>query len=478
MDLTSPATWGWLYVISEWAIRIGMLLVVPFRRSPEAAKGWLLLTFFLPWAGLILYWVIGRPKYPVWRAKRFHKLPAMYQAVRERLEAKLTPFHPEEPPFVATASALVQNLGHFGLLGGNAVELLADYDGSIDRLVADIDGATHHVHLLYYIFADDETGLRVVAALERAVQRGVICRVLVDYLGGRRWAKGLGKAMQRAGVDFHRVLPVHFFRRKSARADLRNHRKIAVIDGRTAYIGSQNLLNSTFKPGMVYEELVARMTGPVALQLQGTFVADWYLETEEALNAPEWFPEPVAAGNVAAQVLPSGPDFAATNVQQFIVALMYAARQRIVITTPYFIPDAAILQALETAVRRGVAVHLVVSRIADQFLVSMAQRSYYAQLLEAGVHVHLYHERFLHAKHMSVDDAVSVIGSSNMDIRSFVLNAEVSLIVYDTEVSLQLRRQQERYFSGSEKLLLHTWRQRSQVAKFSENMARLMSPLL
>jgi cardiolipin synthase len=343
--------------------------------------------------------------------------------------------------------------------------------------VTDIDQAANHVHLLYYIFADDATGARVIAALERAVKRGVLCRVLVDFLGSRRWSRSLGEKLNAAGVTMRRVLQVGFFRRKSARADLRNHRKIAVIDGRIAYTGSQNLVDAEFKPGITYEEMVVRVTGPVVLQLQAVFVADWFMETEETLDTPNVFPEPIGAGTTSAQVLPSGPDYETSNVSSLVIDLIHGARERVVITTPYFIPNGALLQALDTVVRRGVEVHLVVSRLADQLLVSLAQKSYYEQLLEAGVRIHLYRDRFLHAKHLSID-AVSVIGSSNMDVRSFVLNAEVSLIVYDREVTARLREQQERYFAGSDLLSLEQWQKRSLMAKVCENLARLMSPLL
>jgi cardiolipin synthase len=478
MDFTHPATWGTLYVLSEWIIRLVMVVVVPLRRSPEAAKGWLLLVLFQPWVGLALYLMIGRPTYPRWRAARFARLPEQFRPVLERLARSRERFSPALPPELAPEAVLVQNLGSMRLLSGNNVELLADYDGAIDRLVADIDTATNHVHLLYYIFADDAAAGKVVAALERAVKRGVVCRVLVDYLGARRWARGLGPKLAAAGALYHRVLPVTFLRRKSARADLRNHRKVAVVDGWVAYTGSQNLINADFKPGITYEEMVVRVTGPAVLQLQAVFVADWFMETEQMLDAAAVFPEPAAAGPVLAQVMPSGPDYPATNVPQAVAALIHAARERVVITTPYFIPNAALLQALDTAVRRRVEVHLVVSRLADQFLVSLAQRSYYEQLLEAGVHIHLYRDRFLHAKHLSIDGTVAMIGSSNMDIRSFTLNAEVSLLVYDRDMTALLRKHQERYFASSDLLTLDEWRKRSGLREVCENLARLMSPLL
>jgi cardiolipin synthase len=221
-----------------------------------------------------------------------------------------------------------------------------------------------------------------------------------------------------------------------------------------------------------------RVTGPAALELQYIFAADWFLETNEVLDSDQVFPGPEIAGQVPMQALPSGPDFPTQNNQRFIVALIHGARKRVVITTPYFIPDEPLLQALQTAVLRRVDVHLVVSEKEDQFLVALAQKSYYEELLEAGVKIHLYRQNFLHAKHLSVDDAVALIGTSNMDIRSFVLNAELLLVIYDTGVTEQLRAEQERYYANCRLLTLEEWRQRSFGKKLAQHLARMFSPLL
>ena len=178
------------------------------------------------------------------------------------------------------------------------------------------------------------------------------------------------------------------------------------------------------------------------------------------------------------QVLPSGPVFPRENNQRMFLTLVHGARKRVVITTPYFVPDEPLLEALQTAVLRGVEVHLVVNKVADQVLVSLAQRSYYQELLDSGVKVHLYHERFLHAKHMSIDGDIALIGSSNMDIRSFQLNNEISLLLYDSGVVSLLALEQERYFAGSVLLTKEEWDRRSQASRLLENLARLMSPLL
>ena len=471
-------SWPTLYLLSEWAIRLVMLVVVPFRRSPEAAKGWLLFVFFLPWPALALYLLIGRPNYPNWRRARFARLPAVFQAVRERVGRVTVRQEPELPANLVQATTLIQNLGSLPSFDGNGVELLSDYDGTIDRLVEDIDRAKSHVHLLFYIFADDRTGSKVIDALGRATERGVTCRVLSDALGSRAWAPRVMEALAACGASARLVLPVGVLRRKSARADLRNHRKIAVIDGRVGYTGSQNIVDQDFKPGITNQELVVRVTGPAVLELQAVFVADWFLETEQVLDDPSFFPAPQPAGNAVAQVLPSGPDYPEASVERLIVAFVHGARKRVVITTPYFIPSEALLHALETAILRGVRVHIVLSKPVDQVLVSLAQRSYYAELLEAGVKIHLYRDKLLHAKHISVDNRICLIGSSNVDMRSFILNSEVTLVVFDRDVSSRLRDEQERYFGTSDLLSLEEWKARPLYAKTLENIGRLLSPLL
>jgi cardiolipin synthase len=279
-------------------------------------------------------------------------------------------------------------------------------------------------------------------------------------------------------VEVHELLAFHLFRRGAARFDLRNHRKIAVLDGSVGYVGSQNLVDPCFKKGLTFEELVVRVTGPVVIQLQAVLLADRFFETETELNRSELFPEPVLAGVSPAQVLPSGPTYQWENTHRLLVSLIHAAQKRVVITTPYFIPDDALLLAMQTAVMRGVEVHLVVSRQVDQLLVGLAQKSYYEDLLEGGIQVHRYYRHFLHAKHLSVDDAVALIGSSNIDIRSFALNAEVSLLVYDPGVVAALRAIQEQYFAYSERLTKEQWAARPLYAKVLQNSARLVDSLL
>ena len=470
-------TWTTLHLVAEWTIRLVMLIYVPQRRSPAAARSWLLLIFIFPYGGLVLYWIFGRPYLPKRRIEIQQRASELARTRGQELFRQYATDPGLADPF-RQAVTLAQNLGDFGILGGNAIELLTDYDGNIDRLVGDIDAASQHVHLLYYIYGDDATGRRVAQALAGAVKRGVKCRVLMDALGSKKSLRTLAPLMRGDGIEVYASLPIQLVRRKSARFDLRNHRKIAVVDGRIAYIGSQNLINSDFKPGIIYEELVTRVTGPVVLQLQAIFLTDYYLESNIDLTEPDLFPSQETTGSAAAQALPSGPGFPQANAQRLIVSLLHAAEKRIVITTPYFIPDEALLDAIKIAVLRGVEVHLVVSRIADQVLVCQAQHSYYEELMQAGVHIHLYREHLLHAKHFTFDDQIAVIGSSNLDMRSFLLNAEINLIVHDAQVTAALARIQERYFAESDELTLEAWQQRPRWRKAVENTARLVDSVL
>lgn len=464
-----------LYYASEWAIRLIMLVIVPQRRSPTTASAWLVLIFFLPWVGLAVYAFFSNVSLPQRRRKKREKmLAALAHQVNRHFDARVDQLDPDLRERLGQAVRLAQGLGRMPILDGNQVELLADYGGIIDRLVADVDAAQDHVHLLYYIFADDQTGRRVAEALMRAARRGVHCRVLIDALGSRGARRRLVPDLTAAGVRVFNMLPIRLLKR----LDVRNHRKIVVIDGKIGYVGSQNLVDAKYAEGITYEEMMARARGPVVASLQSIFADDWFLATGKALNHPNHFPPPERCGDVAAQVLPSGPGYPNLNNQLLFVALIHAARERIVITTPYFVPDEPLLQAMHTAVLRGVEVHLVVSTKADQLLVGFAQRSYYEQLLEYGVKIHAYRRNFLHAKHLTIDDRVTVIGSSNMDIRSFALNEEVNLIIYNRTLTAQMHAQQERYFRHAAQISLKKWRDRPWPVRVAQNVARLISPLL
>jgi cardiolipin synthase len=471
----SSLHWGTLAIVADWAIRLVMLPIVPTRRSPEAAKGWLLLIFFLPWVGLVAYLLIGRPHLPRWRLERLAQYIVLAEPMRARFASLPGVEPPPAPALYEPSMRLAADLSRFPNFGGNAVELLTDYDSTLARITADIDNARTTVHLCYYIFHDDVQTAPVIGALARAVARGVKCRVLIDAFGSRPMIPVLVPRLRSLGIDTFVTLPFRW--RKPERLDLRNHRKIVVIDGCIGYTGSQNMVSPDFKPGFTYSELVARIEGPTAAQLQLVFGADWYAETAEFIG-DEAFPPPPVRGDCPAQILPNGPASPTQRAQRMVVNLVYAARRRVVITTPYFIPSQALQEAIETAAQRGVEVHLIVDHRKDQFMVANAQRSYYESLLAAGVRIHAYRQAFLHTKAVSVDDEIAWVGSCNMDLRSFELNEEVIALFFSRKIALHLRAIEESYIRGSELVDLAAWRRRPFHEQLVQNLTRLVSPLL
>ncbi|HQQ74601.1 MAG TPA: cardiolipin synthase [Pseudomonadales bacterium] len=478
MTLFDADHWVQLYYLSEWTIRLVMLIYVPQRRSTAATRTWLLFIFLVPWFGLIFYMFFGRVYVPKRRIEEQDRASRHIRNIQQQQMASRIDKDLRLPDSLASAATLASTLGDFHVFGGNRLELLSEYVVSIDRLIADIDAAQKHVNLLYYIFEADPTGERVTDALVRARQRGVHCRVLMDAVGSKRGLKYLAPKMRAVGIEVHAALPVGLLRRNTARFDLRNHRKIAVIDGFVGFTGSQNIVDAMFVPDYPNEELVVRVTGPVVAQLQAVFLMDYFIETGVVEQSKTLFPELNVTGASPAQVVPSGPGYRRENGQELMIALLYAAKKRVVITTPYFVPDEIFLQALRAATLRGVAVHLVLSKHSNQRLTHLAQCSYYDSLLEAGVRVHLYKPKFLHAKHLTIDDNIAFIGSTNIDIRSFALNAEINLLAYDEAVVRQLQLIQERYFAHSDLLTEAEWSQRSLGLRTIQNIARLADSLL
>ena len=484
--------WNWLHVLGTLSYLIGVLalFIIPANRKPGEATAWLLLIFLAPVLGAILFLLLGNPKLSKWRREQQQAMNQRIKYLAEEAE-QLPQVRPIiDPPLPARYEPfvnLIAQLTGMPVMAGNTVELLSDYLGAVDRIVQDIDAAQRYVHLEYFMFADDKIGAPVIDALVRARDRGVICRVLIDHLGNIGYHGPVVKRLRAAGIPVHQMLPAKPFDNQWNRADLRNHRKIVLVDGKVGFTGSQNLVEDTYhkrgniKKGIHYIELVARVTGPVVRELNSAFITDWYSETEELLDsriAPEMMVSMQVTGDVLCQVLPSGPGFEHNNNLMLFVALCHTARRRITIVNPYVVPDEPLLLALTSAAQRGVEVTLIVSEIGDQFLVFHAQSSYYEELLKAGVHIYRYQAPvLLHSKFITIDDDIAVISSSNMDIRSFELNLEVTLVCYDTHVVADLQKIEADYLNCSHPLQLEAWQVRPLVTKLFDNLARLTSAL-
>jgi cardiolipin synthase len=474
-------SWSEVIFCLEWLVRLVMLPVVVRRKSqPAVALAWLTIIFLLPLVGLALYLLIGEVRLGARRVRRHARdVDVVSRADRPDIQLR----HVVQPEIEKTEQVIVHVADHLGglpVLGGNAAELMGETNHVIDRLVQDIDQARHHVHLLFYIFAADEVGERVVAALCRARARGVHCRLIADAVGSRRFCRTLGPKLAKQGIEVAPALPVNPVRRLFARIDLRNHRKLAVIDGRVGYTGSQNIVRADYgKKGVgEWRDLMARLVGPSVSQLQSVFLEDWEFETGEFIDDPQYFPPPGAQGPVALQVVPSGPNHPTRVLRDLAVEGLHAARRRVIITTPYFVPDEALLVALRLAVVRGVQVDLIVPARSDQLLVGLAGQFFIDELLRHGVHVHLHQHGLLHVKAMTVDEGFAMLGTANFDIRSFYLNFELNLLSYDADLNGLLRFYQTRYIQESKELDLPAWRGRGSLRQWGAQFAKLLSPLL
>jgi cardiolipin synthase len=484
--------WNWITILGILSYLIGLLalFIIPANRRPGEATAWLLLIFLAPILGAVLFLLLGNPKLSQWRRDQQRTMNEHIKDAAEKAEQipALAPIvDPPLPSRFEPHVNLIAQLTGMPVMAGNTVELLHDYVGAVDQIVRDIDDAKHFVHLEYFMLADDTIGSRVIDALVRARERGVVCRVLMDHLSNLLLQRPVLKRLRAAEIPVCRMLPLDPFDNQWNRLDLRNHRKIVVVDGAVAFTGSQNLIEDTYhkrsniKNGVHYIELVARVTGPVVRELNAVFITDWYSETQELLDergAPETRVRTSITGSALCQVLPSGPGFDHDNNLMLFVALLHAAQRRITIVNPYVVPEETLLLALTSAAQRGVEVTLIVSEMGDQFMVYHAQGSYYEELLKAGVKIHRYRAPvILHSKSISIDDDIAVISSSNMDIRSFELNLEVTLVCYDNHVVADLRKLEEEYLRHSRPLELESWQARPLHTKLFDNLARLTSAL-
>ena len=474
-----------LLVILHVILGATAVAYISARRRPATAIAWMLTIIFIPYIGFVAFLLVGFTRLPKARRDKQKYVNGLILARTEGLDQHS---HREDwPEGLSTLVTLNNNLGALPMVGGNDVELLPDYHGSIAAMVRDIDVATRFVHVEFYILVQDAATKPFFDALERACRRGVTVRVLSDHLAslmnpGRKETLSRLKSM---GAEYHAMLPLRPWKGHWQRVDLRNHRKLLVVDGQVGFAGSQNLVHESYNKkkniarGLRWHELMMRVHGPVVRELDAVFVTDWFSETNVLLELDT---SPVvlnpATHLVDAQVVPSGPSFENDNSLKLFVSMIHQATERVSITSPYFVPEESVLLAIITAAGRGLSVELFVSEIGDQAMVYHAQRSYYEVLLRAGVKIYLYRSpEVLHAKHFSIDSDVAVIGSSNMDIRSFSLNMEISVLIHSASFVAQMREVEDGYRANSKELALEDWNNRPGWEKFWDSAARLTSNL-
>ncbi|MGL4339778.1 MAG: cardiolipin synthase [Rhodoglobus sp.] len=470
---------GVLLVI-DFIIRVVAVIVVPRNRRPQTAMAWLLAIFFIPYLGVILFLVLGSARLPRGQRRKQRQINNYILETTEGFD--LVQRDPPWPPWLEPIVELNRTLGAMPLVGGNKAQLFADNREALEAMTAEIRGAKHSVHVEFYIFSLDATTAPFFDALEDAHRRGVVVRVLLDHLGNLPYPGfwRTKRRLNRMGIDWHLMLPFQPLRGRVQRPDLRNHRKILIVDDTIAFTGSQNIIDTGYqrwknrRRHLRWKDFMVRFEGPVVAGLDALFITDWYSETNELLERGATSLTQKGSGDLDCQVVPSGPGFAGENNLRMFNSLVYAAQEKVILVSPYFVPDDSMLYAITTAAQSGLRVELFVSEIGDQFFTYHAQRSYYETLLKAGVIIYLYRSpTILHAKHMTIDDEVSVIGSSNIDMRSFTLNLEVSVMIRGNAFLSSLREIEDSYRAASRQLTLEEWSTRGFLLTTLDNVARL-----
>lgn len=478
-----------LVIIADIAIKIWALIFIPKNRRPSSAMAWLLAIFLISGIGIILFLIIGNNKLPEKRRKKQKEIDKLYKkTLAEHQEAEQFLIANADLGIYKDLADINMALGTLPVVGGNDAYLISEYNGAISTITQDIQKAKHYIHIEYFIISNDSKTKELIQSIADAVKRGVVVRILLDHLGsyGFPGFKNTMITLRATGAEVHLMLPIQPLKGKYRRPDLRNHRKIIVIDGHTAYAGSQNLIDRTYlkkanlKKGLKWQELVIRIEGPIAqIAYDPIFICDWYSETDVLLNRidnPELEQKIQKVGAIKCQVLPSGPGFDNDNNLKLFSSMLYKAKKKAIITSPYFVPDEVMMSAVTSAAERGVEVVLFVSEIGDQFMVFNAQRSYYEKLLRSGVRIFAYKKPYiLHSKHISIDNDLAVIGSSNMDIRSFELDLESSLVLYDANMVKEMRKVEEMYYENSKEIKLEEWLKRPRKSQIAESLMRLTS---
>ena len=487
------------FLAANWYVLLSALIVLQAasvalailseRREPAATIAWLMTVTFLPVIGIIAYYALARTRFRrQFRARaavnrQADEVLAMY--VQQRLgdfdETALLRLKPTEQNLIELAANSAQFRSGGPPFAGNSVELFFDPARKYEALKQAIRSARSHVHLEYYIFRGDGIGSELRDLLIERAKEGIEVRVLYDGIGSlRTYRSDFFAELEGAGGEVAAFLPPHFAR-VIERVNFRNHRKIAVVDGAVGFVGGMNIgdehLGLNHAVGAWHDSHV-RIDGPAVAELQRIFLTDWLFTTGGSVAESHHFPEVTRGGEELVQIVSSGPDCRWPTIQQLYFQAITTATTRVLIATPYFVPDPSILAALETAALRGVDVRVMLPSKTDVRIVTSAARSYYEELLEAGIRIFEFGDGFLHSKTIAVDGRYGCVGSANMDVRSFTLNFEASAFVHSRRFAQALARQFEADMASAVEIDLDTFRRRPRIKKFGQSIAQLLSGIL
>ena len=470
---------SWAAIFAADAATVARALLRP-HREPASRLAWIIAIFALPIAGIILYLLLGETRISGGRRERgrdinahLYRPPGNYDCRTEDCDsAHWAPI------------ALARTVNHLDPTGGNSARLAADSNTAIEEMIADVDAARETAHGCFYIWLADNNGLKLKDAFIRAAKRGVHVRLLADALGSRKLIRSAHwRDMCDAGCEARVALPVGnpLWTVIRGRVDLRNHRKLMVVDNRVAWCGSQNCADPEFRIKPRYApwvDIMSRWEGPVAPQCQYLFVSDWIAEGGDDIAELLKGPIPSGSGEIVAQVLGTGPTAEFDAMPACFSELIHSAREELVVTTPYFVPDEQLLFALTSAARRGVRTVILFPKRNDNWIVAAASRSYYKDLIDAGAEIYEYRPGLLHAKTMVVDRCVGLIGSANLDRRSFELNFENNIMFQDVAFAAAVRARQDEYLADCDRVMREDVERYGIGLRLWQNLLATLSPML
>jgi len=484
-------SWLLLYEILYAIILVVVCLRIVYdTRSTVKTIAYLMLAIFVPFVGIFFYFSFGinYRKRKIYSKKLF-KDEALARQVEQSLLKYSRETLQQAPAPVQQYKGMAYLLAKgtsSALTADNDLQLLVNGEQKFPELLKAIEAAKHHIHMEYYIYEDDEVGRQIADILIQKAAEGVVVRFVYDDFGSRSIRKKLVGRLRAGGVQTFPFFKVHFWRLAN-RLNYRNHRKLVVIDGQVGFVGGINISDRYWnKPTgakqIFWRDTHLRIEGPGVTYLQYLFFCDWNFCAAEHLQPDlSYFPghkAKVTGKGKIVQIAASGPDSETPTILFTLLQAIHRAKKEILITTPYFIPGDSLMDALVVAAMGGVVIKLLVPGISDSKLVNAAAYSYYEELLAAGVHIYLYQKGFVHAKTMVCDQELAIVGTANMDYRSFDLNFEVNALVYDEELATKLAQEFDRDLVHARQIHLAEWRQRPMFKQVLEKIARLTSPLL
>lgn len=448
------------------------------KRSPVRTISWILVISLLPYIGIFFYLVFGRSYHRQKRISNKIKRKITNRAKKQAINHVDLTKHPIVEKNIKLVN-LIGKTSELGVYGNNEIEIFTKGKKLLDKMLEDISNAKDHIHAEYFIIETDETGNTFKEALIKKAQEGVDVKVIYDDIGSWKLKRSTIRDMKRAGIKMQSFFKIRFpyF---TSKINYRNHRKILVIDGTIGYLGGFNIADRYTK-GLewgIWRDTHLRLEGDAVSGLQHTFIYDWLYITKRLHTNKRFFPQTNITTQTAVQIGISGPDMENESIMQAYCMAISNAKKYVYIQTPYFLPNESILNAIESAALAGVEIKLMIPFRSDEKISYEASMSYMGSILKAGVEVYQYTKGFIHSKTIVIDDEIAIIGSANIDLRSFEQNFEVSAFIYNETHSKHLKELFMGDMKVSKKLSYFKWSNRPLLRKFIQALARLLSPIL